>query len=196
MPGVTGIQVLESAKEFDDFPPMILITAFGDNNTHAQAEKLGVVAMLDKPFDVGDLLSKVAQVVRPQLPSKKQPRLLSRGKSSTAQFPVNIVFRHDSGSEPVRAFVQKMASKLNHFNRLIQRCHVVVDQSDPDEHQKHRYLVTINLTCPGKTIVAKHNSDKGNGHENIYLSIRIAFGMLCRQVKTYHKKHNRNKEQS
>jgi CheY-like chemotaxis protein/ribosome-associated translation inhibitor RaiA len=196
MPGVTGMQVLESAKEFEDFPPMILITAFGDDNTHTQARKLGAAAMLDKPFDVADLLAKVAQVVRPQLPSKKQQRLLARDKKQTAQFPVDIVFRHDCGSEPVRAFVQKMAGKLNRFNRLIQRCHVVIDQSDPDEHQKHRYLVSITLNCPGKTIVAKHNSDKGNSHENLYLAIRIAFGTLYRQVKTYHKKHNRNKELS
>ena len=196
MPGVTGIQVLESAKEFEDFPPMILITAFGDNNTHAQAEKLGAVAMLDKPFDVADLLARVVQILPPHLSSKKQPRLLAIGEKPTAQFPVDIVFRHNCGSEPVKAFVQEMAGKLNRFNCLIQHCHVVIDQSDPDEHQKHRYLVSINLTCPGKTIIAKHNSDKGNGHENLYLAIRIVFGTLYRQVKTYHKKHNRNKEPS
>jgi len=48
MPGVTGMQVLESAREFEDFPPIILITAFGDDSTHAQAQKLGAVAMLEE----------------------------------------------------------------------------------------------------------------------------------------------------
>lgn len=196
MPGVTGMQVLESAREFEDFPPMILITAFGDDSTHAQAQKLGAAAMLDKPFDVADLLARVAHILPPLLRSKKQPPLLSRKKEQAAQFPVDVIFRHDCGSEPVRAFIQKMADKLNRFDHLIQHCHVMIDQSDPDEHQKHRYLVTITLNCPGKTIVAKHNSDKGNGHENLYLAIRISFGTLYRQVKTYHKKHNRNKEQS
>ena len=196
MPGVTGMQVLESAKEFEDFPPMILITAFGDENTHAQAKKLGAAAMLDKPFEVVDLLARVAHILPPHLTSKKQQNLLFREEEPTAQFPVDIVFRHDCGSEPVKVFIQKMAGKLNCFNHLIQRCHVVIDQSDPDEHQKHRYLVNINLTCPGETIVAKHNSDKGNSNKNLYLAIQIAFGTLCRQVKPYHKKHNRNKEQS
>ncbi|MCG7854076.1 MAG: HPF/RaiA family ribosome-associated protein [Methanosarcinaceae archaeon] len=128
--------------------------------------------------------------------TKKQPPLLSREKEQAAQFPVDVIFRHGCGLEPVRTFIQKMASKLNRFNHLIQRCHVVIDQSDPDEHQKRRYLVTITLNCPGKTIVAKHNSDKEKGHENLYLAIRIGFVTLYRQVKTYHKKHNRNKEQS
>lgn len=196
MPGVTGIQALESVKEFGDFPPMILITAFGDDNTHIQAEKLGAAALLDKPFDVADLLARVIQILPPYAPPKKQQRLLSREENPAARFPIDIVFRHDCGSEPIKAFVQEMAGKLNRFNQLIQRCHVVIDQSDPDEHQKHRYLVSITLTCPGKTIVTKHNSDKGNGHENLYLAIRIAFGTLYRQVKSYHKKHNRNKEQS
>ena len=196
MSSVTGMQVLESAREFEDFPPMILSTAFGDDSTHAQAQKLGAVAMFDKPFDVVALLAGITQVVQPQLSSRKQRPLLSRDKEPTVQFPMDIVFRHNCGSEALKAFVQQMASKLNRFTHLIQRCHVVIDQSDPDEHQKHRYLVTITLNCPGKTIVAKHNSDKGNGHENLYLAIRIAFGALYRQVKTYHKKHNRNKEQS
>ena len=175
---------------------MILITAFGNDNTHAQSQKFGAAAILDKPFDVVDLLARVAHILPPLLRSKKQPPLLSREKEQAAQFPVDFIFRHDCGSEPVRAFIQKMAGKLNRFNHLIQRCHVVIDQSDPDEHQKHRYLVTITLNCPGKTIVAKHNSDKGKGHENLYLAIRIGFGTLYREVKTYHKKHNRNKEQS
>ena len=193
MPGVTGMQVLESAKEFEDFPPMILITAFGDDNTHAQAQKLGADAMFDKPFDVADLLVKVAQVIRPQLPSKKQQHLLSREKKWEVQFPMDIVFRHNCGSEPIKTFIQKMAGKLNRFSGFIEHCQVVIDQSAPDEHQRHRYLVNITLTCPNKTIVARHNSDKGNGHENLYLAIRIAFGTSCRQLKSYHRKHNPSK---
>ena len=62
MPGVTGLSILEGVNLFDLFPPMILITAFGDEQTHAEANRLGVAAMFDKPFDVDDLLRKVEEL--------------------------------------------------------------------------------------------------------------------------------------
>jgi DNA-binding response OmpR family regulator len=42
---------------------MILITAFGSELTHARAERLGAVAVLDKPFDFNELLVKVREVL-------------------------------------------------------------------------------------------------------------------------------------
>jgi CheY-like chemotaxis protein len=62
MPGVTGLSILEGVQLFDRFPPMILITAFGDEQTHALAKRLGAAAMFDKPFDVDDLLRKVEEL--------------------------------------------------------------------------------------------------------------------------------------
>lgn len=59
MPGVTGLSVLEGLSELDQAPPVILITAFGDEETHAAAKRLGAIAMIDKPFELEDLLSRV-----------------------------------------------------------------------------------------------------------------------------------------
>lgn len=63
MPGVTGMEILMGANERGDFPPIILITAFGDRKTHDQAERLGAVALFDKPFDINDLLDKVRTIL-------------------------------------------------------------------------------------------------------------------------------------
>jgi DNA-binding response OmpR family regulator len=63
MPGVTGMEVLQGKPERTDFPPMILITAFGDDETHAQAAECGVAAMFDKPFDVDELLETVNAIL-------------------------------------------------------------------------------------------------------------------------------------
>jgi DNA-binding response OmpR family regulator len=63
MPGVTGMEVLEGKPENRDFPPMILITAFGDAETHALAKQFGAAAIFDKPFDVDVLLEKVKDVL-------------------------------------------------------------------------------------------------------------------------------------
>lgn len=70
MPGFTGMEMLEGSSKIVGFPPVILITAFGDEMTHALAEELGAAAMLDKPFDVDDLLAKVYEVL--QEASKKR----------------------------------------------------------------------------------------------------------------------------
>ena len=63
MPGVTGMEILLGANEIDDFPPIILITAFGDKETHMQAERLGAVALFDKPFDIDEMLEKVRTIL-------------------------------------------------------------------------------------------------------------------------------------
>jgi DNA-binding response OmpR family regulator len=63
MPGVFGTSVLEAASEYADFPPTILITAFGDDQTHANARRFGARAVLDKPFDINVLMEKVREVL-------------------------------------------------------------------------------------------------------------------------------------
>jgi len=69
MPGVTGLSVLEGLQLFEGLPPMILITAFGDAQTHAAAQRLGAVAVFDKPFDVDDLLAQVRQTAPVRSPT-------------------------------------------------------------------------------------------------------------------------------
>jgi two-component system response regulator (stage 0 sporulation protein F) len=63
MPGVTGMEVLEGKPKNRDFPPMILITAFGDAETHVLAKQFGAAAIFDKPFDMDVLLEKVKDVL-------------------------------------------------------------------------------------------------------------------------------------
>jgi CheY-like chemotaxis protein len=63
MPGVTGLSVLEGLHEFKHAPPVILITAFGDEQTHAAAKRLGAAAMIDKPFEMEDLLAQAAETL-------------------------------------------------------------------------------------------------------------------------------------
>jgi two-component system, response regulator, stage 0 sporulation protein F len=63
MPGVFGTSVVEAAAEYPNFPPTILITAFGDDQTHAAARRFGARAVLNKPFDLNVLLEKVREVL-------------------------------------------------------------------------------------------------------------------------------------
>jgi DNA-binding response OmpR family regulator len=55
MPGKSGLDVLAGLRWADWPVPVILITAFGDRHTHAEARRLGAIAVFDKPFAVCDL---------------------------------------------------------------------------------------------------------------------------------------------
>ncbi len=68
MPGPTGLEILEALHDRTGFPPVILITAFGDKGTHARAQKAQAAAVLDKPFEINELLAKLHEILpRPPL---------------------------------------------------------------------------------------------------------------------------------
>jgi CheY-like chemotaxis protein len=63
MPGPTGLEILEALHDHTGFPPVILITAFGDKGTHTRAQKARAAAVLDKPFELDELLAKLHEIV-------------------------------------------------------------------------------------------------------------------------------------
>ena len=65
MPGLTGLDVLAILRCANRATPVILITAFGDEATHAEGHELGAAAVLDKPFNVEELRSKVVETMPP-----------------------------------------------------------------------------------------------------------------------------------
>jgi FixJ family two-component response regulator len=65
MPGYDGLNVLASLRQTPSRIPLILITAFGTAAAHATAERLGAFAMLDKPFQLDDLLDLVRAALSP-----------------------------------------------------------------------------------------------------------------------------------
>jgi CheY-like chemotaxis protein len=65
MPGVSALEVIEGIQQFGGLPPIILLTAFGDRDTHLRAYELGVAAVFNKPFEFDDLLAKARELVPP-----------------------------------------------------------------------------------------------------------------------------------
>ena len=61
MPGLSGLDVLAALRCADWTTPVILITAFGDQQIRAEAEALGAARRLDKPVDPGALRAAVAR---------------------------------------------------------------------------------------------------------------------------------------
>lgn len=61
MPGYTGMEFLSRLHDFRWNIPVILITAFGDGETHAKALRMGAFTVVDKPFEIG-LLVQIARL--------------------------------------------------------------------------------------------------------------------------------------
>jgi DNA-binding NtrC family response regulator len=63
MPSVTGLQALALLRRVRLATPFVLITAFGAEETCAEANQLGAAAMIHKPFDIDDLRAVVQNAV-------------------------------------------------------------------------------------------------------------------------------------
>jgi DNA-binding NtrC family response regulator len=63
MPGLTGMQLLESVRNGRYRIPVVVITAFADDQTRHEAEALGAAAFLEKPVDVAALQRALRQAV-------------------------------------------------------------------------------------------------------------------------------------
>ena len=63
MPVCTGMQILEQLRAARWHVPVILMTAFGDAATREHARTLGAL-LFDKPFDLDDLRTAVASLLR------------------------------------------------------------------------------------------------------------------------------------
>ena len=65
MGGLDALRIINDLNCAEVCPPTILITAFGDEETHSMARILGAAEVLDKPFDINDLIQNVRKLVSP-----------------------------------------------------------------------------------------------------------------------------------
>jgi CheY-like chemotaxis protein len=59
MPGMSGLELLPKAKAVRPDVPVIMITAYGDDNTKRKALEGGAEALLTKPIDFGALRTEI-----------------------------------------------------------------------------------------------------------------------------------------
>jgi DNA-binding response OmpR family regulator len=62
MPGCSGVDVVKEIRDAGWDVPVVLMTAFGDDETRARAASLGA-RLFDKPFDVRALRAHVAALL-------------------------------------------------------------------------------------------------------------------------------------
>lgn len=63
MPRWSGLVTLEKLSGSPMAPPIVVITAFGSDEVHQRAKQAGAVTVLDKPFDMQDLVELGRRVI-------------------------------------------------------------------------------------------------------------------------------------
>lgn len=59
MPGMTGLEMLPKVREMRPDVPVIMISAYGDDQTKQKAIERGAVGLLSKPIDFGVLRQEI-----------------------------------------------------------------------------------------------------------------------------------------
>jgi len=104
------------------------------------------------------------------------------------QMPLQITFRHIEASEAVENNIRDHAGNLGQFYDQIMSCHVVVEENHKHHHQGRLYQVHIDVTVPGKELVASREPGQHHAHEDIHVAIRDAFDAIRRQLEDHARK--------
>jgi len=77
MPGVDGLELLESIRATDPKTRLILMTAYGSDRVEAEARRLAVYRYITKPFKIEDLVDAARQALGDMALSSKGILILS-----------------------------------------------------------------------------------------------------------------------
>jgi CheY-like chemotaxis protein len=66
MPGMDGLTLLRKIKQRRPELPVVMVTAYGDDERMRTAEQFGAAAFLPKPVDFDRLKERLAELVPPQ----------------------------------------------------------------------------------------------------------------------------------
>jgi response regulator RpfG family c-di-GMP phosphodiesterase len=183
MPGVTGLEVLEGIHEAEWFVPMILITAFGNEEVHRQAEELGAAGMFDKPFDINDLITRIRQVLvlDPKRGDNWAPKPIA--VKTTERVPVDVVFDNMPVFDSVEDRVREAAMVLESLHDKILYCRTVI--TGPNDGVVGRYHVQIMVTLSDRVFVVRSNLKSITNETDLYKAIPTAFQVTLGKIRKH-----------
>jgi DNA-binding NtrC family response regulator len=82
MPGMTGLALLEQAKQIDDALPIVLMTAFGAVDTAVEAMRRGAFDYITKPFEGDELVIAIKRAIDHSRLVRENAVLRTQGGSS------------------------------------------------------------------------------------------------------------------
>ncbi len=97
--------------------------------------------------------------------------------------PLQISFRNMDASPAVEARIRKKAEKLERFHDRIVGCIVVVEAPHRHRHKGKLYSVRVDISVPGKDVIAGRVKPVDHAHEDVYVAVRDAFDAAVRQLE-------------
>ncbi|HOP05691.1 MAG TPA: response regulator [candidate division Zixibacteria bacterium] len=181
MPGATGLEVLEGINETEWFVPMILITAFGSDQVHREAEELGAAGIFDKPFEVQDLIERIRQVLVLDSPLGHNWKPAKR--PAAAELGIDVVFDHMEPIQHIERKVHEAAAILRDINYQILYSRAVI--TGPSPGRPLRYHVQIMVTLPDRVFVVRSNLKSIKSEEELNAAIPLAFEITLGKIKKF-----------
>ncbi|MEN9776019.1 MAG: hypothetical protein RL322_3089 [Pseudomonadota bacterium] len=96
---------------------------------------------------------------------------------------LQINFRGMDVSPALEQLIREKTAKLEQFHPNVTGCRVVVDKPHHHKAQGEHFIVTIDLSVPGASIVANHAH-----HEDVNVALRDAFQAARRQLEEHARK--------
>ena len=126
MPGASGLELLAALRAAHWSTPFILITAFGSDETHAEAGNLGALAVLDKPFAIELLQACVHEALNGTQPggarSNGTPATPASRRNGTPPAGASAVGARDGRGQPAGPELPGARSAATTTRTLDGRC--------------------------------------------------------------------------
>ena len=101
------------------------------------------------------------------------------------QIPLQITFHNVQRSEAIEAKIRSRAETLQKFCDSIIGCRVAVEAPHHHHAAGSHFLVRVEVTVPGKKLVADREPDAHHAYTDVYVAIRDAFDTMRRQLEDY-----------
>lgn len=105
--------------------------------------------------------------------------------------PLDVRFRNFHSSAAVEAAVRERAAKLDRFHPRITSCRVMVEALHQRRVKGSVYHVRVDITVPGREIVAESEPPSSDPHDDVYIAIRDAFDGAKRELQDDIRKRRR-----
>jgi len=106
LPGMNGIEVLETVKEFEEDIIVIMVTALGVLETAVKAMRLGAFDYINKPFNLDEL----SIIVKKALETRELRREVAHLRSEqTSKYGIDNIIGDSKHMEEVKAMITKIA---------------------------------------------------------------------------------------